>query len=201
MRIAIGIPVLTFMTIMPRRLFELGLLAAVAMLPAGAEEVNHSWEKLAQTLRPGTKIIATTMDGKNSEGQLLSVTSDSISVEAGSAIRYSTTNNTLSSRDVFRVRTASTRRRHVLIGMGIGGAAVAIFIGRVAYMVSGKSGAAAGAIGGAGFGMGLGAAVGAALPRSIGPTLYEATSELRRAWSKDHASPQIPAAASVSARP
>ena len=186
---------------MPRRLFELGLLAAVAMLPAGAEEVNHSWEKLVQTLKPGTKIIATTMDGKSSEGQLLSVTSESISVEAGSAIRYSTTNKTLSSRDVFRVRMASTRRRHVRIGMCIGGAVFGILIGGVAYMVSGSDGAVGGGIGGAGLGMGLGAAVGAALPRSIGPTLYEATNELRMVWLKDHASPQIPAAASVSARP
>jgi hypothetical protein len=190
-----------FMAIMPRRFFELGLLAAVAMLPAGAQEVNHSWEKLAKTTEPGTKIIATTMDGKNFEGRLFSVTSDSISVEVGSAMRYSTTNKTLSLRDVFRVRTAGTRRRHVYIGMSIGGAVVGILAGSAAYMVSGKTGAAYGAAGGAGLGMELGAVIGAALPRSIGPTLFEATSESRTVWLKDHASPQIPAAASATTRP
>ena len=177
------------MTIMPRRLFELGLLAAVAMLPAGAQEVNHSWEKLAQTMEPGTKIIATTMDGKNFEGRLLSLTSDSISVEGGSAMRYSTTNKTLSGKDVLRVRAPGSKRRHILIGMAIPAVPIGLLCAAGAGTSGGGGAVAAGGVSGALFGMGLGAAIGAALPRPIGPTLFEATSESRTVWLKDHASP------------
>lgn len=177
---------------MSLQLLEFGLLAAIAVLPANAD-VNQSWEKLVQTVKVGKSVVVKSMNSIQIEGKLLAIGADSITVE------YSEQRYVFVREEVLRVRYAKIRRNHALIGMVIGGAAVGTFVGKVAYMANGKSGAAGGATGGAIVGLGLGAAVGAALP--IGPPLYEATRESRMAWSNDHASPQTPAATAAAAKP
>ena len=168
---------------MPRRLLEFGLLAAIAVLRANADG-NQSWKKLVETVRIGKSVAVKHMNSIQIEGKLLAISADSITVEDHGQ-RY-----VFAWEDVLRVRYANIRRKHELIGMGIGAAAMGVFIGRIANMTNGKSGAVAGAAGGAVPGLGLGVAVGAALP--IGAPLYEATLASRNAWLKDHASPKIP---------
>ena len=168
---------------MRRKVLEFGLLAAIAVLPANAD-VNQSWEKLVETVKVGKSVAVKRMNSVQIEGKLLAISADSITVEDHEQ-RY-----VFAREDVLRVRYAKIRRKHVLIGMGIGAAAMGVFIGRIAHMTNGTSGAVAGAAGGAVPGLGLGAAVGAALP--IGAPLYKATLALRNAWLKDHSSPKIP---------
>ncbi len=166
---------------MRRKLFRFGLLAAAAMLPAGAGELNRSWELAAQILRPGAEVVATTMAGGQVEGKLLSITPDSISI-----VTSERPDTTLAREDVFRVREAGVRRRHALIGGVIGAVPLGILTAGAARMASGNSAAVAGGLGGALMGFGVGAAAGAAVP--IGPPLYEASAESRRAWLKSHPS-------------
>lgn len=173
-------------------LLEFGLLAAIAVLPANAE-VNQSWENLVNTVKVGKSVAVKNMNSVQIEGKLLAITAESITVE------YAEKRYVFAREEVLRVRYAKIRRNHALIGMVIGGAAVGTFVGRVAYVASGKVGAVGGATGGAGVGFVLGAAVGAALP--IGPPLYEATRESTMAWLNNHASPQTPAATAVTAKP
>ncbi len=163
---------------MLRKLVEIALVVAVAMLPAGAEELNQSWDKLSATVEPGTKITVTTMIGKNFTGELISVTSDSVTVKTESRMRYSTNNEIVPSKDVLRVRLVGSKRTRVLIAMAI----PAVLFGAAEYTVGGRNGAVGGAGGGAMWGGLIGAAV---LPRPM-QTLYEASSESRTVWLKDH---------------
>lgn len=110
----------------PLKLLEFGLLAAIAVLPANAE-VNQSWEKLVQTVKVGKSVAVKSMNSIQIEGKLVAITADSITVE------YSDQRYVFVREDVLRVRYAKIRRNHALIGMVIGGAAVGTFVGKVAY--------------------------------------------------------------------
>lgn len=180
---------------MPQKLLGFGLVAAISLLPAEGRELNHSWEKLAQTVKPGAKVEVTKMNGQISTGELVSIASDSITVKAESAIRYTTINWTVLSKDVLRVRMPGSKGRHMLIGAAIVAVPMALLCAVGAGSTGdgpngGGSAAATGGTAGAIFGMGLGAGLGAVLPRPMGQPLYEATSESRAAWLKDQTAPQ-----------
>jgi len=146
---------------------KLGLLAAVAMLPAGAAEVNHSWETLVQTLKPGKTVVVTQMNGKKAEGKLLSLSEEAIAVsDSGQPV-------SIQREDVFRVRIANIRQRHTLIGMAIGAGVGIVWGSQLGDINRGISVAVMG-----GLGTGIGAAAGGALP--IGAPLYEAPGGLKR---------------------
>ncbi len=152
-------------------LLKLGLLAAVTLLPAGAAEVNHSWEKLVESVQVGKSVVVKTMDSVQIEGKLLAISADSITV------RLDNQPLVLAREAIFRVRYANIRRRHTLLGMAIGAG-----IGAVGFALSGRDNyqhdygprALVGVI----FGIGPGAAVGGAMP--IGQQLYEASGGLKR---------------------
>lgn len=150
-------------------LLKLGLLATATMLPAGAEEVNRSWDTLVQTLKPGQTVVVTRMSGKRAEGDLLSLSEEAI------AVRDSGQPVSIQREEVFRVRLANIRRRHTLLGMAVGAGVGAIIIG-----VAGRDNRNVGAyaLWGAMLGVGPGAAVGGALPIGVG--LYEAPGGLKR---------------------
>jgi len=148
-------------------LLNLGLLAAATMLPAGAAEVNHSWETLEQTLRPGRRVVVTQMNGRRAEGKLLSLSPEAIAV---------TVNDrpvSIPREDVFRVRIADIRQRHTLIGMAIGAGVGVIWGANLGDFNRGLSAVVLG-----GIGTGVGAAAGGALP--IGAPLYEAPGGLKK---------------------
>ena len=152
-------------------LLKLGLLAAAAVLPAGAAEVNHSWEKLVESVTVEKSVVVKTMDSVQVEGKLLAISADSITV------RLDRQPLVLAREAIFRVRYANIRRRHTLLGMAIGAG-----IGAVSFALSGRDNynphyggrALVGVI----FGVGPGAAVGGALP--IGKPLYEASGGLKK---------------------
>ncbi len=80
-------------------LLKLGLLAAATMLPAGAAEVNHSWETLVQTLKPGKTVVVTQMNGNRAEGNLCRFRQEAIAVmDSGQPV-------SIQREDVFRVRS------------------------------------------------------------------------------------------------
>jgi len=159
-------------------LLKLGLLAAVAMLPAGAAEVNHSWEQLMQTLQPGKKVVVTQMTGKKVEGKLSSLTGESITLARRKLVsqrpdKYEDDPVTVDRGDVFRVRPADIRMRHTLIGMAIGAGVGVVWGSKLGDINRGISVAILG-----GLGTGIGAAAGGGLP--IGAPLYEAPGGLKR---------------------
>jgi hypothetical protein len=139
------------------------------MLPASAE-VNRSWEKLVQTLKPGKTVVVTQMNGQKAEGKLLSLSEQAIEVkDSGQPV-------SILRADVFRVRIANIRRKHTLLGMAIGVGAGAIILAAAGKGEIGSVGAYA--VAGMLVGVGPGAAVGGALP--IGAPLYEAPGGLKR---------------------
>ena len=163
---------------MKSTLLKLGLLVAVTMLPAGAAEVNHSWEQLTQTLKPGKQVVVTRMDGKKAEGKLFSLTEESIIVARRKLVstrpdKYEDESITVERGDVFRVRVANIRMRHTLIGMAIGAGVGVVWGAKLGDINRGLSVAIMG-----GLGTGIGAAAGGALP--IGAPLYEAPGGLKR---------------------
>ena len=149
-------------------LLSLGLLAAATMLPAGAAEVNHSWEKLAESVTVGKSVVVKRMNSVQVEGKLLAIDADSITV------RWKKKPEVMSREDVFRVRYANIRRRNTLLGMAIGAGVLAVW-GAQNENFGGTDGALLAA---AIFGVGPGAAVGGALP--IGKPLYEASGGLKK---------------------
>lgn len=162
------------------RLMQFGLLIAAAMLPASAE-VNQSWTKLMEVLKPGKKIVVTQMKGKKLEGKLGSITQESItftfrevvSSKGSGADQYRDASVTVQREDVFRVRIAGTRQKRTLIGLGIGTAVGAVFGSNLGSRRHGLSAVVFGGL----FG-GIGAAGGGAIP--IGAPLYEAPGGLKR---------------------
>ena len=146
----------------------LSALAAALLTPSlfGAE-VNRSWETLAATLRPGRNVVVVQHSGKRAEGKLLTLTEESITVQAGAQPL------TIQRDEVFRVRVAGTRGKRSLIGLGLG-AAAGVAIG--ANLGSRRHALSAVAFGGI-LG-GTGAAAGAAIP--IGKPLYEAPGGLKK---------------------
>ena len=146
---------------------RLSLVAAVTMLPAGAAEVNHSWETLVQTLKPGRTVVVTRMNGKKAEGKLLSLSAEAITVrDSGQPV-------SIQRGEAFRVRIANIRQKRTLIGLGIGVVAGAIIGGTGADRYKAWT-----ALFGAGVAGGIGAAAGGAIP--IGKPLYEAPGGLQR---------------------
>ena len=145
-------------------LLNLGLLAAATILPAGAAEVNHSWEKLAESVKVGKSVVVKRMNSVQVEGKLLAIGADSITVQ------WKKKPEVISREDVFRVRYANIRRRNTLLGMAIGAGTGAIIWG-----LAGRDNYDSGwyAPFGAVLGVGPGAAVGGILP--IGAPLYEAS--------------------------
>jgi len=159
-------------------MLKVGLLAAIATLPAGAAEANHSWEQLVQTLQPGKRVVVTQMNGKKVEGKLSSLTEESVTVARRKLIsqhpdKYEEDSVTLERGDVFRVRFADIRMRHTLIGMAIGAGVGVVWGSKLGDINRGISVAVMG-----GLGTGIGAAAGGALP--IGAPLYEAPGGLKR---------------------
>jgi hypothetical protein len=149
-----------------RRLWPLGLAAAVLAPALFGAEVNRSWETLVSTLKPGRTVVVLQHSGKRTEGKVLSLTGESIIVQAGaqpSPIRR---------EEVFRVRAAGIRSRNSLLGLGLGAGAGVAFGSNLGSRRHGLSAAVFGGV----FG-GIGAAAGAAMP--IGNPLYEAPGGLR----------------------
>ena len=146
---------------------RVGLLAALAMLPAFGAEVNRSWETLVETLKPGRRVVVVQHSRKQAEGEMLSLTGESITVQMrGQALQ-------VPRDDVFRVRIADIRQKRTLIGLGIG-AAVGVISGL--NLGTKSHGTSAVVLGGL-FG-GIGAAAGGAIP--IGKPLYEAPGGLKK---------------------
>ena len=143
-------------------------LAAALLTPAlfGAE-VNRSWETLVGTLKPGRRVVVVEHSRKQTEGKLLTLTGESITVQAGAQPL------TIQRDEVFRVRVAGTRMKRSLIGLGIGAAAGVVFGANLGSRRHGLSAVVFGGI----FG-GIGAAAGAAIP--IGNPLYEAPGGLKK---------------------
>ncbi len=152
-------------------MITLGVLAAVAMLPAGAEEVNRSWEKLTESVKVGKSVVVKRTNFVQVEGKLLAIDAKSITV------RWKEQPEVISRPDVFRVRYANIRRRHTLIGMAVGAVVGAVMVKRELFGGTGSQQTNATLIGAA-FGVGGGAAVGGALP--VGKPLYEASGGLKK---------------------
>jgi hypothetical protein len=143
-------------------------LAAALLTPAlfGAE-VNRSWETLVETLKPGRLVVVVQHSRKQAEGELLTLTGESITVQVGAQPL------TIQRDEVFRVRVAEIRMKRSLIGLGIGAAAGVVFGANLGSRRHGLSAMAFGGILG-----GIGAAAGAAIP--IGNPLYEAPGGLKK---------------------
>jgi len=143
-------------------------LAAALLTPAlfGAE-VNRSWETLVETLKPGRLVVVVQHSRKQAEGELLTLTGESITVQVGAQPL------TIQRDEVFRVRVADIRMKRTLIGLGIGFAVGVVYGANLGSQGRGLSAAAFGGI----FG-GIGAAGGAAIP--IGNPLYEAPGGLKK---------------------
>ena len=119
-------------------------------------------------LKPGRKVTVVEHSRKQAEGKLLTLTGESITVQAG------TQPLTVQRDDVFRVRVAEIRMKRSLIGLGIGAVAGVVFGVNLGSRRHGLSAVAFGGI----FG-GIGAAAGASIP--IGNPLYEAPGGLKKA--------------------
>ena len=107
-------------------MLKLGLLAAAVMLPARAAEVNHSWEKLAESVTIGKSVVVKCTNSVQVEGRLLAIGGDSITV------RWKKKPEVIAREDVFRVRYANIRRRNTLLGMAIGAGGSAVMFGAAA---------------------------------------------------------------------
>ncbi len=142
-------------------LLKFGLLAAVAVLPAGAAEVNRSWEKLVETVTVGKSVVVKRTNSVQVEGKLLVIRADSITV------RWKGKPEVIPREDVFRVRYANIRRRNTLLGMAVGAGGMAVIAAAASSNDRGPS-----ALAGAVVAVGPGAAVGGVWP--IGKPLYEA---------------------------
>ena len=152
---------------MSKVLLRVGVMAALTMLPAFGAEVNRSWETLVETLKPGRRVVVVQHSRKQAEGELLSLTGESITVQMrGQALQ-------VPRDDVFRVRIADIRQKRTLIGLGIG-AAVGVISGlNLGTKSHGTSAVVFGGLVG-----GIGAAAGGAIP--IGKPLYEAPGGLKK---------------------
>lgn len=138
-----------------RRLLS-GLAAALLTPALFGAEVNRSWETLVATLKPGRKVTVVQHSRKQAEGKLLTLTGESITVQAGAQPL------TIQRDDVFRVRVAEIRMKRSLIGLGIGAAAGVAFGASLGSRRHGLSAVAFGDI----FG-GIGAAAGASEARTL----------------------------------
>jgi hypothetical protein len=149
-----------------RRLLS-GLVAALLTPALSGAEVNRSWELLIGTLKPGRQVTVVQHSRKQAEGKLITLTGESITVQAGAQPV------TIQRDDVFRVRVAGIRRKRALIGLGIGAGAGVAFGANLGSRRHGLSAVAFGGI----FG-GIGAAAGASIP--TGNPLYEAPGGLKK---------------------
>ena len=145
-----------------------GSLAAALLAPAlFGVEVNRSWDTLVATLKPGRSVVVVQHSRKQTEGKLLTLTGESIKVQAG------TQPLTVQREEVFRVRVAGSRGKRSMIGLGLGAAAGVAFGANLGSRRHGLSAVAFG-----GIFAGIGAAAGAAIP--IGNPLYEAPGGLKK---------------------
>jgi hypothetical protein len=144
-----------------------GLAATLLTTALLGAEVNRSWATLVATLKPGRTIVVLQHSRKQAEGKLLTLTGESITVQAGGQPL------TIQRDEVFRVRVAGIRMKRSLIGLGIGAAAGVAFGANLGSRRHGLSAVAFGGI----FG-GIGAAGGAAIP--IGNPLYEDPGGLKK---------------------
>ncbi len=143
-------------------------LAAALLTPAVfCAEVNRSWDTLVATLRPGRSVVVVQHSRKQVEGKLLTLTGESITVQAAAEPI------TIQRDEVFRVRVAGTRGKRSMIGLGLGAAAGVAFGANLGSRRHGLSAVAFGGMFGA-----IGAAAGAAIP--IGNPLYEAPGGLNK---------------------
>ena len=148
---------------MSRTIVEWGLLTALTMPPAGAAEVNRSWEKLVETAKVGKKVAVRRMDSARVEGKLLRITAESILVEGRDRTEL------IQRGDVWRVNYVGSRGRNALIGLGVGaGLGLAIWAAN-----PGTANPVGEAVVGAGIVGGIGTALCAAAP-TTGKLLYEA---------------------------
>ena len=149
-----------------RRLLS-GLAAALLTTALFGAEVNRSWETLVGTLKPGRRVVVVQHSRKQAEGKLLTLTGESITVQAGAQPL------TIQRDEVFRVRVAEIRMKRSLIGLGAGAAAGVVFGASLGSRRHGLSAVVFGGILG-----GVGAAAGAAIP--IGNPHYEAPGGLKK---------------------
>jgi hypothetical protein len=112
------------------------------------------------------------MNSATVEGKLTQITADSITVQVKQQPR------TLQRSDVYRVRYAGIRRKHVFWGLAIGAAAGIVTCVATDSQSGWKSHTGEAIALGAVFGGGIGAVVGGSLP--IGPPLYEAERLLQK---------------------
>ena len=143
-------------------------LMAVAPAFIVHAQVNRSWEVLMKSVKPDKRVVVTKMTSASVEGNLLSITADSISVQ------WRGQPTVVQRPDVFRVRVADIRMRHTLIGMAIGAG-----VGVVWGANLGERRRALSVVVLGGLGTGIGAAAGGVLP--IGPPLYQVEKPVRRA--------------------
>jgi hypothetical protein len=150
---------------MYRPIFRL-LIVLVLSASAVYAEPNHSWDQLMQTLKPDKTVVVTLSNGIKVEGKLLDLTAKSITVKRDGKPQV------IERDDVYRVRIANIRRKHMMIGMAIGAAAGAIIstisaTKNDAWSGGGGANIAGGAAGGVLYGLVGGAVV------PIGEPLYE----------------------------
>jgi len=157
------------------RSFVLAVSLAVLFLSVDVygAETNRSWETLVCTVKTGKKVIVTLMNSTNVEGKLIAIDTNSISVEQPYGPQA------IKAADVFRVRYAGVRKRHVLYGILIGMAGGALTLAVIDKHSSHPSTTVEAAVMGAIFlGLPTGAIGGAAVP--IGQPLYETTNVVRK---------------------
>ena len=158
-----------------KRLLLLISLWTTAHACLAAGKVNRSWEELMLSIDSSKEVVVTRMNSTKVEGKVLSLTAESITVNARVLVSrspdvFKKMDVEVSRGDVFRVRYAGIQRRHIVWGMLIGGAAAA------AVMASASENPDWDFIL---FGLPVGGVVGAALP--LGPLLYEAEKVVRKA--------------------
>ncbi len=144
-----------------KRLFWGSVVAATLVPSLLGRDVNRSWDTLVSTLKPGRRVVVVQHNRKQEEGKVLSLTDESITVQAADKPL------TIKRDEIYRVRVAGTRSKRSLIGLGAGVVAGVVFGANLGSRRHGTSAVAFGGI----FG-GIGAAAGAAMP--VGAPLYEA---------------------------
>ncbi len=154
---------------MIRKKLPLLLLIAIVFPAACYAEANHSWDKLTEVIKIGKKVLVVRMDAAQVEGKLLSINTDSITVQMKGQPMVT------QRAEVFRVRYADIRKRNTLLGLAAGaGTLAAIAAGTASESDRGIAGGL-----GALLGAGIGAAAGAVIP--IGAPLYQAEESAVRA--------------------
>jgi hypothetical protein len=163
-----------------KRLLLLISLWTTAHACLAAGEVNRSWEELMRSIISSKEVVVTRMNSARVEGKVLSLTAESITVNARVLVSrspdvFKKMDGEVPRSDVFRVRYAGIQRRHILWGLLIGGAVAAAVLPSTEDRHKGEA-----AVMGALFiGFPIGGVVGAAWPP--GPPLYEAEKVVRKA--------------------